>query len=427
MPGMFEPTAWIDRTLANGLRAILLADPHSPTVAVTMAYHVGGKDDPAGRSGFAHLFEHLMFKGTAHSPAETMDRLTEDIGGFNNAYTTADLTAYYEVVPANYLEMLLWAEADRLSSLTVDGANFATERDVVIGEFDQRILAEPYGLLDELVEQQVFAGHAYANGVIGDPDSLRAATLEDVLTFHRTYYRSDNVVLVVVGDLDLTQTNAWIDRYFGALTRPQGEIPRAPLPIPLIAGVAVPRVTHRASNVPLTAFNYAYRLPSVTDKNAAVIDMIECILGHGKSSRLNRALVHDTQLAAQVFTDSDMREHAGLFQIRAVLHKDETLEEAEAIVRREIERICTEDVASAELERARNQLASALVRRSETPNDRSLLMASNALLRNNPRAMEEDAREYLSTTIADIRRVANSIFGQRAAVLEYRAAAGVTE
>jgi zinc protease len=422
MPTMFDEATWIDRTLTNGLRAILLADPHSPTVAVAMAYHVGGKDDPAGRSGFAHLFEHLMFKGTAHSPAETMDRLTEDVGGFNNAYTTADLTAYYEVVPANYLEMLLWAEADRLSSLTVDGANFATERDVVIGEFDQRILAEPYGLLDELVERQVFSGHAYANGVIGDPDSLRAATLDDVLTFHRTYYRSDNVVLVVVGDLDLTQTDAWIDRYFGGIPHPPGEIPRVQLLTPP-EEFSVPRMAHRASNIPLTAFNYAYRLPSMTDKNAAAIDMVECILGHGKSSRLNRALVHDTQLAAQVFSDADMREHAGLFQIRAVLHKDETLEAAEAIVLREIERICTEDVESAELQRAQNQLASMLVRRSETPNDRSLLMATNALLRNNPRAMEEDAREYLSMTVADIRRVANQIFGQRAAVLEYRTAA----
>jgi zinc protease len=417
-PAISDEASWSDRTLANGLRVVLLADANSPTVALTVGYHVGGKDDPSGRSGFAHLFEHLMFKGTSHSPAETMDRLTEDVGGFNNAYTTADLTMYYEVVPANYLEVMLWAEADRLSSLIVDEANFATEREVVIGEFDQRILAEPYGMLDEIVERQMFAGHAYANGVIGDPDSLRASQLEDVLAFHRTYYRSDNAVLVVVGDLDIAQTNAWVDMYFGQIERPQNDIPRVPMPVenPTI----VERMTHRAANVPLTAFNYAYHLPSVTDKDAAVIDILECILGYGKSSRLNRALVHDTQLAAQAFTDADMREQSGLFQIRAVLHADESLAEAEAIVRRELARICAEDVEVAELRRAQNQLASVLVRRSETPNDRSLLMATDALMRGNPRAMEQDARDYTAATVADIRRVANRIFSQTPAVLEYR-------
>ncbi|HWT04870.1 MAG TPA: insulinase family protein, partial [Xanthomonadales bacterium] len=142
------PISYVDRTLANGLRAILVVNRRVPSVAINVAYRVGGKDDPPGRSGFAHLFEHLMFKGTSRTAPETIDRLTEDVGGFNNAFTSEDITNYYEVVPSNHLERLLWAEADRLASLTVNEANFATERDVVIGEYDQRILAEPYGMLD---------------------------------------------------------------------------------------------------------------------------------------------------------------------------------------------------------------------------------------------------------------------------------------
>ena len=358
-----------------------------------------------------------MFKGTAHSPAETIDRLTEDIGGFNNAYTTADLTVYYEVVPANYLELMLWAEADRLSSLIVDDANFATEREVVIGEYDQRILAEPYGLLDELVERQVFADHAYAKGVIGDPASLRAATLEDVLHFHKIYYRPDNAVLVVVGDLDIAETNGWIDRYFGVIPQPAEAVPRVNLPSGEIQHGG--RFTHRAANVPLPAFNYAYRIPAVSDQDAATIDVVECILGLGKSSRLHKALIHDAQLASQAFTDADMREHCGLFQIRAVLHEDVEISAAEAIVQAEVRRMVTELVDVQELRRAQNQLASILVRRSETSNDRSLSIVSDTLLRNDPRAVEEDAKRYTQTTVEDVRRVAARIFAEPPFVLEY--------
>jgi zinc protease len=141
------PIDFTDRTLSNGLRVLLVEDHRVPSVAINVGYRVGGKDDPPGRSGFAHLFEHLMFKGTRNTSPETIDRLTEDIGGMNNAFTADDITNYYEIIPSNYLETLLWAEADRLGSLNVTEANFHTERDVVIGEYDQRILAEPYGML----------------------------------------------------------------------------------------------------------------------------------------------------------------------------------------------------------------------------------------------------------------------------------------
>ncbi len=216
-----DPLPFRERVLPNGLRAITLEDHRSATAAVNIAYRVGGKDDPPGRSGFAHLFEHLMFKGTKRTGAETIDRLTEDVGGFNNAFTTEDYTNYYEVIPSNYLETILWAEADRLSGLIVDATNFATERDVVISEYDQRILAEPYGMLGELASREAYRVHPYGRGVIGDPENLRAATLEDVRAFHATYYRPDNATLVVVGDFESDTVDKWIDEYFGSLARPQ--------------------------------------------------------------------------------------------------------------------------------------------------------------------------------------------------------------
>src|SRR6187431_1461798 len=177
-----------DRTLANGMRVLSVADSSSPTVAIQVWYHVGSKDDPDKRSGFAHLFEHIMFKSTKNMKSEMMDRLTEDVGGFNNAFTADDMTVYFEVVPSNYLETLIWAEADRLSGLNVDDPNFKSERDVVKEEYRQGVLAPPYGRFEYLLQQKSFSAHPYKRPGIGSIEDLDAATLKDVQDFHSTYY-----------------------------------------------------------------------------------------------------------------------------------------------------------------------------------------------------------------------------------------------
>ena len=194
-----------ERTLANGLRVLSVLDKSSPTVTINVWYHVGSKDDPEHRSGFAHLFEHIMFKSTKNMKAEMMDRLTEDVGGSNNAFTADDVTVYYEVIPSNYLETLLWAEAERLASLTVDEANFKSERAVVEEEFRQSILAPPNGRFFYALDQKSFIVHPYKRPGIGSIEDLDAATVPDVIQFHNTYYRPDNATLVVVGDFDQKQ------------------------------------------------------------------------------------------------------------------------------------------------------------------------------------------------------------------------------
>src|ERR1044071_3877730 len=215
-----------DRTLANGLRGLSAPDHASPTVAIQVWYHVGSKDDPDKRSGFAHLFEHIMFKSTKNMKSEMMDRLTEDVGGFNNAFTADDVTVYYEVVPSNYVETLLWAEADRLAGLNVDDANFKSERDVVKEEFRLRILAPPYGQFFYFMEQKSFAEHPYKRPGIGSIADLDAASLADVVQFHSTYYRPDNATLVIVGDFDPKQVDAWVDKYFASIRKPDRQLPR---------------------------------------------------------------------------------------------------------------------------------------------------------------------------------------------------------
>src|SRR3954469_333674 len=200
-----------ERTLSNGLRVLSVLDKSSPTVTINVWYHVGSKDDPDHRSGFAHLFEHIMFKSTKNMKAEQMDRLTEDVGGNNNATTQDDATIYYETIPANYLETLLWAEGERLASLTVDDESFKSERAVVQEEYRQSVLAPPNGRFFIAMDVRSWNAHPYKRPGIGSIEDLDAATIADVIKFHNTYYRPDNATLIVVGDFDQKQLDTWVD------------------------------------------------------------------------------------------------------------------------------------------------------------------------------------------------------------------------
>ena len=412
------PISFVDRTLSNGLRTILVVNRRVPSVAINVAYRVGGKDDPPGRSGFAHLFEHLMFKGTSRTAPETIDRLTEDVGGFNNAFTSEDMTNYYEVVPSNHLERLLWAEADRLASLDVNAANFATERDVVIGEYDQRILAEPYGMLDELVNREAYAVHPYRRGVIGSPDELNAAALDDVVAFHATYYRPDNAILVVAGDFDTGEAARWIDAYFGTIPTPAPAIPRV--------GAVEPEQTaertfeYRAANVPLPAAEEAYHIPGAAHPDAAALDVLETVLGAGRSSRLYTSLVYDKQVATNASAAADLREHPGLFGLRVTCARGVALADARAALAAEIERVRAEPPDEAELIRARTQIASSVVRSRQTNSGVALMLAQATAERGDPGLVNDDLARYLAVTGDDVLRVARTYLRpENRTVIEY--------
>ena len=224
-PGI-APLDYVSRTLPNGLRVYSIRDTSTSNVSVQVWYDVGSKDDPRGRSGFAHMFEHLMFKSTRNLVPEQMDRLTEDVGGYNNASTNDDYTNYYEVVPANHLRRLLWAEAERMGSLVVEPGFFASERDVVKEEFRSSYLSRPYGKMFLYYPQISYDHHPYARPGIGNIEELDAATVDDVRAFHATYYRPDNAVLVVAGNFDQAELDGWINSYFKPIARPSAAIPR---------------------------------------------------------------------------------------------------------------------------------------------------------------------------------------------------------
>lgn len=403
------------RTLANGLRVVSVEDHSSPTVAIQVWYHVGSKDDPEGRSGFAHLFEHMMFKSTKNMKDEMMDRLTEDVGGFNNAFTADDVTVYFEVVPSNYLETLLWAEADRLASLNVNDESFKSEREVVKEEFMQSYVAPPYGKLNLLIEQRSFMVHPYRRPGIGNIEELNAATLEDVRRFHATYYRPDNATLVVVGDFDPKQLDAWVDKYFGRIPKPAAPLPRVTAREPERSGER--RYIERAPNVPLPAIAVTYLVPPQRSDDAFALRVAEAVLAEGESSRLYQALVYERQLAQFVNANADLREDHGLFVLRLILASGKDPAEAERALLAEIEKMRSAPVANAELEKAKNQLLADLLRERETNNGKALAIGEATVLLGDPNRVNTDIARLQAISAADVQRVMQRYFTDKNRVI----------
>src|ERR1044071_7378588 len=305
------PINFKERTLANGLKVITAQERSSPTVSIQVWYRVGSKDDPDKRSGFAHLFEHLMFKSSKNMRDEQMDRLTEDVGGWNNASTSDDVTNYYEVVPSNYLETLLWAEADRMGSLNVTDKNFPSERDVVKEEFNTSVLAPPYGRLFYAIDKDSFTVHPYHRPTIGSKEELDASNIEDVRAFHKTFYRPDNAVLIVVGDFEDKQLDAWVDKYFTKIPKPTSAIPRVTVKEP--ERTSEKRFDETGPNVPLPAVAITYLAPPSSSPDTDALRVAESILSSGESSRLYQSLVYTQQVAAEAFGQASLRQDTGIF------------------------------------------------------------------------------------------------------------------
>ena len=396
-----------DRTLANGLRVLSVPDHSSPTVAIQVWYHVGSKDDPPHRSGFAHLFEHIMFKSTKNMKSEMMDRLTEDVGGFNNAFTADDVTVYFEVVPSNYLETLIWAEADRLSGLNVDDANFKSERDVVKEEFRQSVLAPPYGRFEYLLQEKSFLAHPYQRPTIGSIEDLDAASLKDVQDFHATYYRPDNATLVVVGDFDPAQFDKWVDKYFGPIAKPDRPLPRVQVKEPPRKSEI--RLTEYGRN-DLPAVGLTYLTPRQADADSDALRVADAILSAGESSRLYNALVYTQQLAAEVNSGAETREDASLFVLTAVLSEGKKVEDAEKSLLAEIKKLQDAPVSAAELEKAKNQMITNQLRQRETSNGKALALGEAAVLLGDPARVNTDLDRLQAVTADDIQRVMKKYF-----------------
>jgi len=378
------PLGYQRRVLDNGMEVYTRKDTGTANVAVQVWYRVGGKDDPSGRSGFAHLFEHLLFKATENVPNETFDRLTEDVGGYNNAFTSDDVTAYHEMVPANHLQRILFAEADRMGSLVVDEEVFISERDVVKEEYRQSVLSNPYGRLFYLFTPSTFyTAHPYRRGVIGSIEELEASSIEDVLRFHRTYYRPDNAFLIVDGNFDDAQLNSWVDQYFGVLKNPDFSIP-----------------THNADRPALT--------------------VLDGILSTGESSRLHRSLVYENQAAAQTSSNPDFSQQAGYMTAFAIMSEGHTLDEGKQLLETEIARLRDEPVTAAELQEAKNELVAAALHSREGSQGRAQILGWALINTSDAASADREVALLQSVTAADIQRVARQyLTPQRQITMRY--------
>lgn len=416
------PLGFTKRVLPNGLNIYTARDATTSNVTVQVWYRVGSKDDPQQRSGFAHLFEHLMFKATKDFPDETFDRLTEDVGGNNNAFTSDDVTAYHETIPANHLQRLLFAEANRLGSLVVGEDVFQSERHVVQEEYRQSILSSPYGRLFGLfAPATIYQESPYRRSTIGSIEDLDAATIEDVRRFHATYYRPDNAILIVAGNFDQAQLDGWIDQYFAPLTNPDRPMPVNNVVEPEPTG---PReATFYAPNVPLPAVMVAYPTVAYKDPDRIPLTVLDGILSTGESSRLYHALVYDQQIAAQIGSSPDSSQQAGNLTTYAIMADGKTPDEGIAALRAEAAKLRDAPVTPAELAEAKNELIADALRNRETVDDRANVLGFALINTNDASVADKEIAALQAVTAADIQRVARRyLTDNRSITIRYLAA-----
>jgi zinc protease len=396
-----------EHQLANGLEILLHEDHSVPVVAIQVWYHVGSKNERAGRSGFAHLFEHIMFKGSENLASGELTEYIQSIGGRYNATTDFDRTLYFEVIPSNHLERLLWMEADRMRALDVSEANFLSERDVVKEERRLRIDNPPFGRLFEVVLANTFTQHPYKILSIGSMADLDAATIEDVRAFHSTYYVPNNATLVLAGDFDPQQALGWIEKYFAPI--PKGkeiprDIPREP------AQTAERRVTEYDANTPLPVVMLNYHVPEEGHPDLYALEVASRILSDGQSSRLYRKMVYEQQIALQASGQSLTLEDPGVFYFFTILQQGHTVAEGEKSLVEEIERLQSQPVTPEELDKAKNQLIAGQVLGRQTVNGKASAIGYFGVLLGDWRLVNQQVGKYQKVSAADVQAVARKYF-----------------
>ncbi|MBI4752367.1 MAG: insulinase family protein [Acidobacteria bacterium] len=394
--------------LKNNLTVVLHEDHTAPIVNVQVWYHVGAKDEKPGQSGFAHLFEHIMFKGTKHIAQEEYPRLIEETGGIQNAGTLQDYTFYWQTVPANYLERVLWMESERMKSLTVNEQNFASERQVVLEEKKLRFDNTPLGKIYALLLSNVFKTYPYAHLPIGSEEDLNAATVADVKAFHDRYYVPDNATVIIVGDFNTAEVIKQIGKYFD-------DVPASATPVPRIK-LEEPEWTEERRSVvydarlPFGGVTIAYPTVSANHPDRHALELLSNILARGETSRLYRSLVYDKQLAIFAAGRNEPLELAGIFSFQAAMAVGKTAEEGEAALLAEIDKVKAEPVSEQELNRSKAQLISSLVRQRQTVQGKADNIGYATVIMGDYRLVNSELQKYQAVTIKDLQRVAQTYF-----------------
>ena len=396
-------------TLQNGLKVILSQDKRLPMVAVNLWYHVGPANEIPGRTGFAHLFEHMMFQGSKHVAADTHFKLLEAAGASDiNGTTDFDRTNYFETVPSNQLELALWIESDRMGYLldVLDEKALANQRDVVRNERRQSLENQPYGVAEETLYQALYPqGHPYHGVVIGSHQDLAAAALTDVRQFFRQYYTPNNASLAIVGDVNTDDAKRLVEKYFGTLRRGP-EVPKITATTPPITSEK--RITV-SDTVQLPRVYVAWLTPPIFKPGDADADLTADILGGGKSSRLYKTLIYDKQIAQSVQATQESLILGSKFTIEATARPGHTAEELEAVINAEVERLRQQGPDAAELERARNTIETRIIQGLERLGGfggKADRLNSYEHSLGNPDYLRQDIQRYRDATNESIRAFA---------------------
>ena len=405
-----------DTRLDNGLRVIISEDHYAPVYAICVAYKVGSKDERPGRTGFAHLFEHMMFKGTENVGVGELDFLIYTNGGNSNGTTNTDRTSYYEVLPKNQLDLGLYLEADRMHALAITPDNLENQRQAVKEERRQSVDNQAYGQTSEKMEELVYDNFAYHHTVIGSMSDLDAASVDDVKAFFKTYYAPNNAVLALVGDLDTKETLAKVKKYFGAIPR---QTPPTPVNLDEKPKTAERRAALTDPLARLPRLDIAYRIPPAGSADTRALGVAASILGGGggfggrggggggNTSRLYNLLVNEKEMAVQVSAAADRRAGPGMFRISATLRPGKDPKQVEGLIGEEIAKLYSQPVSEKELKRVRMSLLRSAENRL-TALSRAQALADAAAVYDDPNRVNTEIESQLVVNAQDIIRAAKA-------------------
>lgn len=408
-----------DFTLPNGLRVILSEDHSVPVAALAIVYDVGARNEQKGKSGFAHLFEHMMFEGSDNVGKNQFMGFIEAAGGMTNASTHADYTNYFEKVPSNHLETALWLESDRLRSLAVTDKNFKNQLETVKEEKRMRIDNQPYSPGALKFDEILFDNWTNAHPVIGSFEDLEASSVNDVRQFFNTYYVPNNAAMAIVGDIDSNKVEALVRKYFATI--PKGPVPPKPnVGEPVQTKAKYEKVEDKLAKMP--AILMGWKSPPARDPDSYVVSIMQRILTGGESSRLYQRMVKGDQVALDVSMGVDERRGPSAINATIVYKPGTTSKQSQDILWNEIEKIQTTPVTQKELDTARNQIlrtlfASGSYSSLQRSVGRAEMLAEYALFYGNPSLLDEDVQKYLNVTAADIQRVAKKVFTKEGTTL----------
>jgi zinc protease len=394
-------------TLPNGLKVILHEDHSTPIVHAELWYHVGSKNEKPGRTGFAHLFEHMMFKGSQNVEPEGHPSWISSVGGQSNATTNEDATIYWQTFPAQYLPLVLWLEADRMATLRIDEAVFKNEREVVKEERRMRVDNQPYGRLNEIVYDQAFTAHPYKHPTIGSMEDLEAASIEDVRDFFHTYYVPENATLVLAGDFDSKDALKLVEQYLGRVPKSNRPVPRD---IPKEPPQTKERRVRLEENWPLPAVVVAHHITYDGHPDSYPLHVASKVLSDGQSSRIYRQLVYEKQIALAASGGGNIIEHPNLFFAIAIVQPGRTPDEAADALIAELDKLRKEPITEAELQQAKNQFARDYIFSRESVKDKANTLAHAAVIHDDIKTADAEFDIFMNITQADVQRVAQKYF-----------------